>query len=75
MDNAGIAAEAMSREDYLRDIIAENRRNAQGLGSCASNLKSSNIRGPIIFFTEEVTITPLWDLEKDPHFSECHKNP
>ena len=34
MDNAGIAAEAMSREDYLRDIISENRRDAQAWFLC-----------------------------------------
>ena len=38
MDNAAIAAEAMSREDYLRDIIRDNRQQAQGLGSYASGL-------------------------------------
>ena len=38
MDNAAIAAEAMSREDYLRDIIRDNRQQAQGLGAYASNL-------------------------------------
>ena len=35
MDNAGIAAEAMSREDYLRDIIKDSRNQAQSLGSYA----------------------------------------
>ena len=35
MDNAGIAAEAMSREDYLRDIIGENRDNAMKFGGYA----------------------------------------
>ena len=35
MDNAGIAAEAMSREDYLRDIIGNSRNQAQSLGSYA----------------------------------------
>ena len=38
MDNVAIAAEAMSREDYLRDIIRDNRQQAQGLGSYASGL-------------------------------------
>ena len=49
MDNAGIAAEAMSREDYLRDIISENRRNAQGLGSYASNLNRATSVDPLSF--------------------------
>jgi hypothetical protein len=35
MDNVGIAAEAMSREDYLRDIIRENRDDAMKFGSYA----------------------------------------
>lgn len=38
MSNAGIAAEAMSREDYLRDFVRDKRSQAQGLGSYASNL-------------------------------------
>jgi len=41
MDNAGIAAEAMSREDYLRNIIQDKRSQAQGLGTYASNLNRS----------------------------------
>jgi hypothetical protein len=49
MDNAGIAAEAMSREDYLRDIIADNRRQAQGLGSYASNLNRQTSVDPLAF--------------------------
>ncbi len=47
MDNAAIAAEAMSREDYLRDLIRENRREAQGLGSYASNLNRATSVSPI----------------------------
>ena len=35
MDNVGIAAEAMSREDYLRDIIRENRDDAMKFGNYA----------------------------------------
>jgi hypothetical protein len=35
MDNAAIAAEAMSREDYLRDIIRENRDDVMKLGGYA----------------------------------------
>jgi hypothetical protein len=35
MDNAGIAAEAMSREDYLRKIIGENRDDAMKFGGYA----------------------------------------
>jgi hypothetical protein len=35
MDNVGIAAQAMSREDYLRDIIGNSRNQAQSLGSYA----------------------------------------
>ena len=47
MDNAGIAAEAMSREDYLRDIIRDNRNQAQGLGSYASNLNRATSVDPL----------------------------
>lgn len=49
MDNAGIAAEAMSREDYLRDIIADNRRQAQGLGSYAAGLNQATSVDPLSF--------------------------
>jgi hypothetical protein len=49
MDNAGIAAEAMSREDYLRDIIRDKRSQAQGLGSYASNLNQSTA-DPLMMF-------------------------
>ena len=35
MDNVGIAAEAMSREDYLRDVINQNRDNAMKFGEYA----------------------------------------
>ena len=34
-DNVGIAAQAMSREDYLRDILRDSRNQAQSLGSYA----------------------------------------
>ncbi len=47
MDNAGIAAEAMSREDYLRDIIGQNRQQAQSLGSYASNLNRQTSVDPL----------------------------
>ena len=47
MDNAGIAAEAMSREDYLRDIIGQNRQQAQSLGSYASNLNRQTSVDPM----------------------------
>ena len=47
MDNAAIAAEAMSREDYLRDIIRDNRQQAQGLGSYASGLNRATGIDPI----------------------------
>ena len=47
MDNAGIAAEAMSREDYLRDIIGQNRQQAQSLGSYASNLNRATSVDPL----------------------------
>ena len=43
MDNAGIAAEAMSREDYLRNIIGQNRQQAQSLGSYAIGFKQADI--------------------------------
>tara|TARA_R110002096_G_scaffold62591_3_gene154540 strand:- start:3391 stop:4434 length:1044 start_codon:yes stop_codon:yes gene_type:complete len=49
LDNAGIAAEAMSREDYLRDIIRDKRSQAQGLGNYASNLNQSTA-DPLMMF-------------------------
>jgi hypothetical protein len=47
MDNAGIAAEAMSREDYLRDIIGQNRQQAQSLGSYAAGLNRQTAVDPL----------------------------
>ena len=47
MDNAGIAAEAMSREDYLRDIIRDSRSQAQGLGSYAAGLNRQTSVDPL----------------------------
>jgi hypothetical protein len=47
LDNAGIAAEAMSREDYLRDIVRDNRSQAQGLGSYAAGLNRQTSVDPI----------------------------
>ena len=46
MDNAGIAAEAMSREDYLRDIIGNSRNQAQSLGGYASGLNQATSYDP-----------------------------
>jgi hypothetical protein len=46
MDNAGIAAEAMSREDYLRDVIGNSRNQAQSLGGYASNLNQATSYNP-----------------------------
>ena len=47
MDNAGIAAEAMSREDYLRKIIGENRDDAMKFGGYASNLNRQTAVDPL----------------------------
>lgn len=47
MDNVGIAAEAMSREDYLRDIIRDSRQQAQGLGGYASGLNKATSVDPL----------------------------
>jgi hypothetical protein len=47
MDNAGIAAEAMSREDYLRKIIGENRDDAMKFGGYASNLNKQTAVDPM----------------------------
>jgi len=47
MDNAGIAAEAMSREDYLRKIIGENRDDAMKFGGYASNLNRQTAVDPM----------------------------
>ena len=48
MDNVAIAAEAMSREDYLRDILRENTARAQGLGAYASNLNRATSVDPLM---------------------------
>ena len=47
MDNAGIAAEAMSREDYLGDIISKKRGDAQRLGSYASKINQETSVDPL----------------------------
>jgi len=47
MDNAGIAAEAMSREDYLRKIIGESRDDAMKFGGYASNLNRQTSVDPL----------------------------
>ena len=47
LDNVGIAAEAMSREDYLRDVIRDRRKQALGLGSYASNLNRATSVDPM----------------------------
>ena len=47
MDNAGIAAEAMSREDYLRKIIGENRDDAMKFGGYASSMNKATSVDPL----------------------------
>jgi len=47
MDNAGIAAEAMSREDYLRKIIGENRDDAMKFGGYASKMNQATSVDPM----------------------------
>lgn len=47
MDNAAIAAEAMSREDYLRNILRENRKEAQKFGAYASSLNQTTSADPM----------------------------
>jgi hypothetical protein len=47
MDNAGIAAEAMSREEILRKMIRENRSDAQSLGRYASNMNRATSVDPL----------------------------
>ena len=49
MDNAGIAAEAMSREELLRKMIRENRQQAQSLGGYASNMNRATSVDPLAF--------------------------
>jgi len=46
-DNVGIAAQAMSREDYLRDILRDSRNQAQGLGRYASGLNQATSYDPL----------------------------
>ena len=49
MDNAAIASQAMGREDYLRQIRNQNRRQAQALGGYASSL--NRMTAPDVFQT------------------------
>ena len=48
MDNAAIAAEAMSREDYLRDIINNARGQVQSLGTTAGNFNRATAVDPLM---------------------------
>ena len=50
-DNVGIAAQAMSREDYLRDIIGNSRNQAQSLGGYASGLNQATSYDPLRMLT------------------------
>ena len=47
LDNIGIAAEAMSREDYLRDLRSEALREAQGLGGLALSANRATSFDPL----------------------------
>ena len=49
MDNAGMAAEAMSREDYLRKIIGENRDDAMKFGGYAMRGNQATSVDPLAF--------------------------
>ena len=46
-DNAGIAAEAMSREDYLRDILRQNRADYQNANARAASLNQATRVDPL----------------------------
>jgi hypothetical protein len=46
-DNAGIAAEAMSREDYLRDILRQNRQDFQNYNQNAANSNQATRVDPL----------------------------
>ena len=46
-DNAGIAAEAMSREDYLRDILRQNRQDFQEYNTRAASLNQATRVDPL----------------------------
>ena len=46
LDNAGIAAEAMSREDYLRKITQEELKDFQNLSGYAANLNRATSINP-----------------------------
>ena len=48
MDNAAIAAEAMSREDYLRDILRENRDDAMKFGGYAMRGNQATSADPLM---------------------------
>jgi hypothetical protein len=48
MDNAAIAAEAMSREDYLRDIVNNARGQVQSLGTTAGNFNRATGMDPLM---------------------------
>jgi len=48
MDNAAIAAEAMSREDYLRDIVNQARGQVQSLGTTAGKFNQATAMDPLM---------------------------
>jgi hypothetical protein len=48
MDNAAIAAEAMSREDYLRDIVNNARGQVQSLGTTAGKFNQLTAVDPLM---------------------------
>jgi hypothetical protein len=48
MDNVAIAAEAMSREDYLRDIVNQARGQFQNLGTTAAKFNLATAVDPLM---------------------------
>jgi len=48
MDNVAIAAEAMSREDYLRDIVNQARGQFQNLGTTAAKFNLATSVDPLM---------------------------
>ena len=47
-DNIGLVAEAMSREDYLRELRNEALQQAQGLGGMASAMNRATSADPLM---------------------------
>ena len=74
MDNVGIAAEAMSREDYLRDIIRENRNQAHAAWQlCYARQPSNLIRStPNLLVVDKTSSSKA--MANEPPCLDYHRN-